>query len=61
LSLLFFVGASIQNFAVVLMVGTVAGTFSSICIAPPLLVVWEKGEWSRFIRWLPLPAKAKSG
>ncbi len=60
LALLFFVGASIQNFAVVLLVGIIAGTFSSICIAPPLLVVWEKGEWGRFIQWLPLRgAKAK--
>ncbi len=59
LALLFFVGASIQNFAVVLLVGVVVGTFSSICIAPSLLVVWEKGEWRRFIQWLPLPgAKA---
>ncbi len=60
LALLFFVGMSIQNFAVVLLVGIIAGTFSSICIAPTLLVVWEKGEWGRFIQWLPLPmVKAK--
>jgi len=60
LALLFFVGASIQNFAVVLLIGIVAGTFSSLCIAPQLLVVWEKGEWGKFIKWLPLPAvKAK--
>jgi len=60
LALLFFVGASIQNFAVVLLVGIIAGTFSSLCIAPQLLVVWEKGEWKRFIQWLPLPVvKAK--
>ena len=56
LALLLFVGASIQNFAVVLLVGIIAGTFSSIGIAPSLLVVWEKGEWGRFVRWLPLPA-----
>jgi preprotein translocase subunit SecF len=43
LALLFFVGATIQNFAVVLLIGIVAGTFSSVCIAPNLLVVWEKG------------------
>jgi len=55
LALLFFVGASIQNFAVVLLVGIIAGTFSSLCIAPQLLVVWERGEWKRFIHWLPLP------
>ena len=38
----------------------IVGTFSSICIAPTLLVVWEKGEWGKLVRWLPLPrAKAK--
>jgi preprotein translocase subunit SecF len=42
LALLLFVGASIQNFAVVLLVGVVAGTYSSLFIAPSLLVVWEK-------------------
>ena len=61
LALLLFVGASIQNFAIVMLVGLIAGTFSSICIAPTLLVVWEKGEWGRFIYWLPLGgAKSKS-
>ena len=49
LALLFFVGASIQNFAVVLLVGVIAGTFSSMCVAPMLLLVWEKGEWGRFL------------
>jgi len=56
LALLFFVGSTIQNFAVVLLVGIIAGTYSSLFIAPHLLVVWEKGEWGRFIRWLPLRA-----
>jgi len=51
LALLLFVGASIQNFAVVLIIGIIAGTFSSICIAPSMLVVWDKGEWGRFIPW----------
>jgi len=59
LALLFFVGASIQNFAVVLLVGVIAGTFSSLGLAPQLLVVWEKREWGRFIQWLPL-IKAKT-
>ena len=54
LALLFFVGATIQNFVAVLVVGIIAGTFSSIGIAPSLLVVWDKGEWGRFIRWFPL-------
>ena len=56
LALLLFVGVSIQNFAIVLLIGIIAGTFSSLCIAPTLLVVWEKGEWGRLIQWLPLPA-----
>ena len=57
-ALLFFVGVSIQNFAIVLLIGVIVGTFSSICIAPTLLVIWEKGEWGRLVNWLPLP-KAK--
>jgi len=51
LALLLFVGATIQNFVVVLIIGIIAGTFSSLCIAPSLLVVWDKGEWGRFIPW----------
>ena len=53
LTLLLFVGSTIQNFSVVLLIGIVAGTFSSLFIAPSLLVVWESGEWRRFVRWLP--------
>jgi preprotein translocase subunit SecF len=49
LALLLFVGASIQNFAVVLIFGIVVGTFDSIFVAPGLLVVWNKNEWGRFI------------
>jgi len=58
LALLLFVGASIQNFAIVLLIGVIAGTYSSLCIAPTLLVVWQRKEWGKFIQWLPLP-KAK--
>ncbi len=56
LALLFFVGVSIQNLVAVLIIGIIAGTFSSVCIAPALLVVWDKREWGRFIQWLPLRA-----
>lgn len=42
LALLLFVGAAIQNFTVVLLIGIIAGTYSSICIAAPLLVVWGR-------------------
>lgn len=59
LALFLFVGASIQNFVVVLIIGIIAGTFSSVCIAPSLLVVWDKGEWGRFIPWIT-PSRAKA-
>jgi len=49
-ALILFVGTSIQNFSVTLLVGILAGTYSSLCIAPLLLVVWEKGGWGGLIR-----------
>ncbi len=42
LALLLFVGASILNFAVVLLIGIIAGTYSSLFIAPLLLATWER-------------------
>jgi preprotein translocase subunit SecF len=42
LALLLFVGVSIQNFAVVLLIGVIAGTYSSLFIAPSLLVAWGR-------------------
>jgi preprotein translocase subunit SecF len=49
IALLLFVGSSIQNFAVVMLLGIVFGTYSSIGIAGSLLVVWEKREWGRLL------------
>jgi preprotein translocase subunit SecF len=49
LALMLFVGGTIQNFIVVLMIGLIAGTFDSVFVAPGLLVVWDKKEWGRFI------------
>ncbi len=60
LALLLFVGSTIQNFAVVLLIGVIAGTFSSLFIAPSLLVVWEKGEWRRLFQWLPLKSSTNN-
>jgi preprotein translocase subunit SecF len=57
MALLLFVGSTIQNFAVVLLIGNVVGTFDSIFVAPGLLVVWDRGEWGRFIG-RTAPAKA---
>jgi len=41
-ALILFVGAAIQNFSVILLIGIIAGTFSSAFVAPSLLVTWEK-------------------
>jgi len=51
LALFLFVGSSIQNFAVVLIIGIIAGTFSSVCIAPSILVMWDNGEFNKYNPW----------
>lgn len=42
LAILIFGGDSIRDFALVLAVGVFVGTYSSIFIASPLIVIWEK-------------------
>ncbi len=42
LAVYFFGGESVKHFNLVLIIGVVAGTYSSIFIACPLLVVWNK-------------------
>ena len=49
LALLLFVGASIQNFALVMLIGIIVGTYSSLFVAPTLLIIWERGEWGSLI------------
>jgi len=51
IALMLFVGSTIQNFLVVLLIGILAGTYSSIFVSAPLLVVWENNEWKRFLPW----------
>ncbi len=46
-ALLLFVGTSILNFAVVLIIGIVVGTYSSLFVAPLLLLAWEKRDWKK--------------
>jgi len=45
LAMLLFGGATIHYFVLVLLLGVIIGTYSSICIAGQLLVVWERREW----------------
>jgi len=42
LAIYLFGGETIKNFILALMLGVVVGTYSSIFLASPLLVVWEK-------------------
>src|SRR3989338_3261853 len=42
LAILIFGGASIRDFVLALIIGITVGTYSSIFLASPLLVVWEK-------------------
>lgn len=44
-------GATIQSFLLVILIGVIAGTYSSIGIAAQLLVSWEEGELDRFFFW----------
>jgi preprotein translocase subunit SecF len=46
LALVLFGGLTLQQFAVILLVGLFSGTYSSIFIAAPVLVVWENREWN---------------
>lgn len=45
LALVLFGGITLRQFAVILLVGLFSGTYSSIFIAAPVLVVWENREW----------------
>jgi preprotein translocase subunit SecF len=40
--LLLFVGSSIQNFVIVLIIGTISGALTSTFLSPELLVAWQK-------------------
>jgi preprotein translocase subunit SecF len=50
LALALFGGVTLQEFAVILLVGLFSGTYSSIFIAAPILVLWEKREWRNWFR-----------
>ncbi len=44
IAIMLFGGESIRQFVIILFIGLLTGTYSSIFIAVPLLVAWEKGE-----------------
>ncbi len=50
LALVLFGGITLREFALVMLVGLISGTYSSIFIAAPSLVVWQKHEWRNWFR-----------
>jgi preprotein translocase subunit SecF len=56
LALFLFGGATIHYFVLVLLLGVIIGTYSSICISSQLLVVWEKREWRALLPFTKGPA-----
>ncbi len=45
LALVLFGGVTLKQFAATMLIGLASGTYSSIFIAAPLLVIWENQEW----------------
>ncbi len=50
-----FGGITLREFASILLIGLLSGTYSSIFIAAPILVLWENREWRT---WFRKPAAA---
>ncbi|OAI44478.1 hypothetical protein AYO38_02115 [bacterium SCGC AG-212-C10] len=50
LAMLLIGGVTIRNFLLVLLVGIVSGTYSSIAVAAQILVAWERNDIGRFLR-----------
>jgi len=58
LALALFGGVTLQGFAWIMLIGLFSGTYSSIFIAAPLLVIWENNEWKTWFRRSESPATA---
>ncbi len=50
LAMAIFGGDTIRHFVVILMIGVLSGTYSSIFNASPILVVWENREWKTWFQ-----------
>lgn len=50
LALAMFGGITLREFASILLIGLLSGTYSSIFIAAPILVLWENQEWKSWFR-----------
>jgi preprotein translocase subunit SecF len=52
MALMLFGGETLRSFLLVLLIGVVAGTYSSIAIASQMLVSWEEGDVGRLFRFI---------
>ena len=53
MAMLLFGGQSLRDFLIVLLLGVIVGTYSSIFIAAQVLVSWDEGALRRFTRFIP--------
>ncbi len=53
LAIALFGGVTLREFALILVVGLFSGTYSSIFIAAPTLVIWENHEWRYWFKRKP--------
>ena len=51
-------GDTIRDFLVIMLIGLVSGTYSSIFVASQLIVSWDEGDLTRIFRRRPAPASA---
>jgi len=58
LALALFGGVTIRHFVVILLIGVLSGTYSSIFNASPILVVWENKEWKWWFNLKARPQEA---
>ena len=49
LAMLLFGGQTLRDFLLILLIGIIVGTYSSIFIASALLIAWEQNELARFV------------
>lgn len=56
MALVIFGGSTLRHFIVILLIGVLSGTYSSIFNAAPILVVWENREWRHWFRKSQSPA-----
>ncbi len=53
MAMLLFGGQSLRDFLIVLLLGVIIGTYSSIFVAAQVLVSWDEGALRRFTRFIP--------